>query len=128
MNANFNIELVKNVYLSGKLKSSVNEGQLVELLSDKVRAVFTNLPELEHDLSFLILLCRCVGAVVKKEHKLDKKAVVLKILLSFFPAMTEADVIAKSTSIDTIVELGLVHGIPRLTKLYYALFGKKKAN
>ena len=125
--ANFDIELVKNVYLSGKLKSVVNEQQLVEVLSDKVRAVFGDLASLEHDLSFLIVLCQCVGAVVKSKHKIDKKSVVLKIMVSFFPAMTEVDIIGKSTTIDTIVELGLVHGVPRLTKLYYKMFGKKKA-
>ena len=123
----FDVELARHIHLAGHLKAGVNEAQVIDLLSDKIKSVFSNLPELENDLTFLILVCRCVGSIVKSKHKLDKKKCVLSVLVALFPAMSEQQIADKSITIDQVIELGLVHGVPRLTKWYYKLFGQKKA-
>ena len=123
------LEIIDGIRLKGSLKKHVIKNQLIDMISDRIKAAIPNLVTLAKDLELLKLVCNCVENAVKKHSKLDKKEVVNAIYKKLFPLLTEKDIEEMSSNIDMLHYNGMIQRIAYSTKVWAWLFGsgnKKK--
>lgn len=120
------LEILDFVKLKGSLKTHVIKNKIIEMISDRVKASIPNLATLAKDLELLKLICNCVENSVHKKHKLDKKEIVLAILKSCFPVLSEADLKVIEGNIETLHVNGLIRKVSFHKKVLRWLLTPKK--
>ncbi len=120
------LEILDFVRLRGSLKTHVVKNKIIEMISDRLKASIPNLATLAKDLELLKLVCNCVENSVHKKHKLDKKEIVIAIIKSCFPVLSEADLKVIEANIDTLHFNGLISKVAYHKKVLRWMFTPKK--
>jgi hypothetical protein len=120
------LEILDYVKLKGSLKTHVVKNKIVEMISDRLKASIPNLASLAKDLELLKLICNCVENSVQKKHKLDKKEIVIAIVKSCFPVLSEAELKIVDGNIETLHFNGLIKKVTYSKKFWRWLFTPKK--
>lgn len=116
------LEILDYIKLKGSLKTHVVKNKIVEMISDRIKASIPNLVSLSKDLELLKLICNCVENSVQKKYKLDKKEIVLAIVKSCFPLLTETDLAVIDGNIETLHFNGLIQKVKFSKKLWRWVF------
>jgi hypothetical protein len=120
------LEILEFVKLKGSLKTHVVKNKIIEMISDRLKASIPNLSTLAKDLELLKLICNCVENSIKKKHKLDKKEVVMSIVKSCFPVLSDAEMKVIDSQIEALHFNGLIKKVCYRKKVWRWLFTPKK--
>jgi hypothetical protein len=118
--------LVAGVKIKGKLRKDIAENQLVQMLTDRIRACFPQgLVTLRNDLSLLLLLARCVKNSGKK-YKFDLSEIVCKCYVVLFPGTSVQELEVIDQHLSVLIDNGLVKRLTLLQRTYHSLFSNQK--
>ena len=118
--------LVAGVKIRGKLRKDIAEEQLVQLLTDRIKACFPQgVQTLRHDLELVLLLAKCVKNSGRK-YDFDLSQVVCKCIVSLFPGTTVAELEIIDRHLQVLIGNGLVKRLTVLQRSYHWLFSSQK--
>ena len=120
------LEIIEYVSVKGHLKSHVIKNKIIELISDRIKCSVPNLVTLAKDLELLKLVCLCVENTVKKKHKLDKKEIVMSIMKTCFPILSDAELKVIESNIEVLHQNKLIKKVTYAKKLWRYVFSNKK--
>ena len=107
---------MNNIQFNNTVKSTALSSTVIDDIIKKVTSI-TNFNDLKNDLELVVYICNCVEQEISKDDKIDKKALVIAILVRLFN-ISDEEKITIGLQIEFILNNKMVKKITTSSKVF----------